>query len=271
MILCGPNVAANVFSMSAARDLSLAALKADLRAPVERAKTLPFARLATSKEETQAIEMQAIEIDRVLPDGGLPRGAVVEVASHQGLGRSTTFALLACAAAQQDARLKSGNPRTTGAWCAFVDPWSTLHGPAVVEQGVDLSRLLVVRPPLDAIARVAVRIAESRAFGLLAIDTVGPPGAALASSHLYDSVRLDRWPTVVRRLAIAIERTDTSVLLLTDQSAPRTLPLPVSMRLELSVQVSQEGPGQEGERWLLRVAKERHGRVGAPIAVRAAG
>ena len=108
--------------------------------PVERAKVLPF--------------VQAIELDRLLPDGGLPRGAVVEVASQHGLGRATTFALLACAAAQADARLKSGNPRTTGAWCAFVDPWSTLHAPAVVEQGVDLSRLLVVRPPLDAIARV---------------------------------------------------------------------------------------------------------------------
>lgn len=201
-------------------------------------------------------------LEAVLPDGGLPRGAVVEVASSRGLARATSLALLACSAAQHEARLRSGDPLTVGAWCAFVDPWATLHAPALTASRVDPSRLLVVRPPLDAIARVAVRIAESRAFTLVAVDTVGVPGAALAASHLVDSVRLERWPTVVRRLAIAVERTDTTVVLLTDSAAHRTLPLPVSLRLELTRQLSSGS-----EQWLVRVAKERHGRVGAPVSI----
>ena len=200
----------------------------------------------------------ASSLDRVLPDGGLPRGAVVEVASAHGLARATSLALLACAAAQREARLRSGDAHTVGAWCAFIDPWSTLHAPALAENDVDASRLLVVRPPIEAISRIAVRIAESRAFSLVAIDTVGVPGAALAASHMIDSVRLERWPTVVRRLAIAVERSDTTVVLLTDMAAARALPLPVSMRLELS---------RDEEQWHVRVAKERHGRVTPPIAI----
>src|SRR5690606_1334449 len=40
-------------------------------------------------------------VDALLPDGGLPRGAVVEVASPLGLGRSTSLAIAACASAQR--------------------------------------------------------------------------------------------------------------------------------------------------------------------------
>jgi recombination protein RecA len=138
-----------------------------------------------------------------------------------------------------------------------------LHAPALSLNGVDASRLLVVRPPIDAIARIAVRIAESRAFSLVAIDTVGVPGAALAASHMIDTVRLERWPTVVRRLAIAVERSDTTIILLTDMAAPRALPLPVSMRLELSRTLGESN----NEQWHVRVAKERHGRVTPPISI----
>jgi len=247
------------------------ALLLDARAGAQqahcKAKALPLqGRLPTAGASLS--DGWARSIDEVLPDGGLPRGAVVEVASSRGLARATSLALLACSAAQQEARLRSGDPLTVGAWCAFVDPWATLHAPALTANRVDLSRLLVVRPPLDAIARVAVRIAESRAFTLVAVDTVGVPGAAgfpgalLAASHLVDSVRLERWPTVVRRLAIAVERTDTTVVLLTDSASHRALPLPVSLRLELTRQLTSGG-GQ----WLVRVAKERHGRVGSPVAI----
>lgn len=224
----------------------------------EQAKVLPLLGPETSHEAGS----WASSLDRVLPDGGLPRGAVVEVASAHGLARATSLALLACAAAQREARLRSGDAHTVGAWCAFIDPWSTLNAPALAPSGVDASRLLVVRPPLDAISRIAVRIAESRAFSLVAIDTVGVPGAALASSHMIDSVRLERWPTVVRRLAIAVERSDTTIVLLTDMTAPRALPLPVSMRLELS-----RTSTSHDDQWLVRVAKERHGRVTQPSAL----
>lgn len=198
-------------------------------------------------------------LDAVLPDGGLPRGAVVELSSVHGLGHATSLALAACAAAQAEARLRSGDPKTVGAWCAFIDPWSTLHAPAVARSGVDLKRLLVVRPPLEALhatlARLAVRIAQSRAFSVVAVDLVGVPGAAHAAGGL--SVPLDRWVNVVRRLALAVEKSDTTIVLSTDAAVQRTLPLPVALRLEIA---------SAGDEWLVRVAKERHGRVAAAAA-----
>lgn len=205
-------------------------------------------------------------LDEVLPDGGLPRGAVVELASPRALRRATSLCLAACAAAQAEARLRSGDPATVGAWCAFIDPWSTLHAPAVEERGVDPSRLLVVRPGLEALARTAVRVAQSRAFTLIVIDLAGVPGAVLPrGAHPAgglagaSSVRLERWVNVVRRLALALEHTDTSVLLSTDSLARRPLPLPVALRLEVEREV--------GGAWGVRVAKERHGRVGPKLAL----
>lgn len=198
-------------------------------------------------------------VDAVLPDGGLPRGAIVELSSVHGLGHATGLSLAACAAAQAEARLRSGDPKTVGAWCAFIDPWSTLHAPAVARSGVDLKRLLVVRPPLDALhstlARLAVRIAQSRAFSLVAIDLAGVPGAGHAGGG--SSVPLDRWVNVVRRLALAVEKSDTTIVLTTDAAVQRTLPLPVALRLEIA---------SAGDEWLVRVAKERHGRVAAAAA-----
>lgn len=220
-----------------------------------RAKPLPLdrGRLLGPEAGLQAGRVGPPSLDELLPDGGLPRGAVVEVASPRALGRATSLCLAACASAQAEARLRSGDPSTVGAWCAFVDPWSTLHAPAVEARGVDASRLLVVRPELDALARTAVRVAQSRAFALVAIDLAGVPGAEASA------LRLERWVNVVRRLALAVEHTDTTVLLSTDTLAHRPLPLPVALRLELEREL--------GGAWSVKVAKERHGRVGPRTAV----
>jgi recombination protein RecA len=227
-------------------------LSLDRRAPDSRADS-------SRADSSRAPDSRASSLDAALPDGGLPRGAVIELTAARGLGRVTTIALRACAAAQAEARLRSGDPTTHGAWCAFLDPWSTLHAPGLADSGVDPTRLLVVRSPESALARVAVRVAESRAFALIVVDTAGVPGVELQAAGPQGTgrVRLDRWGTVVRRLALAVERTDTAVLLVTDALAPRSMPLPVAMRLEL----------EQRDRLTLRVAKDRHGRVGAPIAV----
>jgi hypothetical protein len=193
-------------------------------------------------------------LDETLPEAGLPRGAVVEVAVPRGLARGTTIALAACASAQAEARLRGGSA-TSGAWCAWLDPGMTLFAPAVARAGVDLGRLLVVRPPAETVARVAVRIAESHAFSVLVIDTAGVPGCG-------HSERLDRWPNVVRRLALAVEKSDSTVLLLTDGLATRSMPLPVAMRLEVE-RIAED-------RMSVRVAKERRGRVSPPTSIKLA-
>ncbi|WP_437679532.1 recombinase A [Sorangium sp. So ce131] len=217
-----------------------------------RAKTLP---------------LSIQEINDALPEGGLPRGGVVELAAPRGLGRSTSIALSACAAAQTEARLR-GTSATAGAWCAWIDPSGSLFAPAVARAGVDLGRLLVVRPPLEALAKVAVRVATSRAFSVVVIDVAGVPGAfgqgagkgersAPAAGRREED--LARWVNVVRKLALAIEGSDGTILLLTDRQAARPMPLPVAMRLELE-QVAED-------RLTVRVAKDRRGRVTSPTTV----
>lgn len=211
-------------------------------------------RLGEAAARAKTLPIRLGGIDNVLPEGGLPRGAVVEIAAPRGLARATTVALRACASAQSEARLRGG-PGTAGAWCAWLDPTGTLFAPGVVGAGVDLERLLVVRSPSDAVARVAVRVAASRAFAVVVVDLAGVPG--MGRLEAPDPSRWAR--TVVRRLALATEGSDTTIILLTDSLVPRAMPLPVAMRLEL------ERP--EEERLVLRVAKDRRGRVTSPSSV----
>ncbi len=204
-------------------------------------------------------------VDEALPDGGLPRGAVVELASPYGLARATSIGLAACAAAQAEAKLRGGEG-TAGAWCAWLEPApegatdkSSLFAPAVVRAGVDLGRLLVIRPTLDALSRAAVRAAQSRVFAVIVVDLAGVPGCR-------SEVRLDRWVNPVRRLAMAVEGTGTTVILLTDALAQRALPLPVALRVEVERAAASH--------LRLTVAKDRRGRVASPRSVelpRAAG
>jgi recombination protein RecA len=205
---------------------------------VERAKVLP---------------VRFGALDEILPDGGLPRGAVVEIAAPYGLGRATSIALAACASAQTEAKLRGGEG-TAGAWCAWIEASNgsgapLLFAPAAARAGVDLARLLVVRPSPDALARTAARVAESRVFSVVVVDLAGVPGKRAEA-------RLDRWVNPVRRLAMAVEGVESTVVLLTDALSPRPLPLPVALRLELE----RAAPG----RLSVTVAKDRRGRVAAP-------
>lgn len=243
--------------------MSLAALKEPQKLPVAPGsapflKKIPGVSLGRpapdlNEGRTRTLPVGFGELDEVLPDGGLPRGAVVELASPYGLARSTSIALAACAAAQAEARLRGGEG-TAGAWCAWLEPQpdreasekTSLFAPAAVRAGVDLDRLLVVRPPAEALGRVAARVAQGRVFSVIVVDLAGVPGRRA-------EVRLDRWVNPVRRLAMAVEGLETTVLLLTDALTPRALPLPVALRLE----VERPAP----DRLRLTVAKDRRGRV----------
>jgi len=125
---------------------------------------------------------------------------------------------------------------------------------------VDLDRLLVLRPSADALARVAVRLASSRLFSVIVIDRAGVPGAIKSESHA-------RWSTVVRRLGLALEESEHTIVLLDSLRQARSEPLPVAMRIELT----RSGV----DRLAVRVSKDRHGRIGGPyllsLAVTARG
>lgn len=200
------------------------------------------------------------ELERILPDRGLPRG-VVEIASpparpvvagakHAPLrGGATTLALAAASA------VHAQDPRS---WCAWITPSDAplLYAPAVVQAGVDLARLLVVRPSPAALARTAIKVASSGAFDLVVTDAPSGLGGRLVGRTKVDGA------VVVRKLALASEEKGTTSLLLTNAYESRETPWPVALRLEVE---------RRPEALAVRVTKDRRGRAASQHVVRLAG
>jgi recombination protein RecA len=206
-------------------------------------------RFAGSANESKAgLGFGIADLDEWLPDQGMIRGGVVELCAAGEGSLGTSLALAACARAQAEGKERSGNVP----WCAFVDASGTLYGPGVAASGVELSRLLVVRPPLDALSRVALRLAESEAFAVVVVDLAGVVGSRLG-------VPLGTWPRIVRRLAMAVAGTGHSIILLTREAERRPLPLPVAQRFELS--------RAHPDRLVVKLAKDQRGRISAPRPV----
>lgn len=168
----------------------------------------------------QAGETRALSA--TLREGVLPRGGVVELMLHGGHALGTSIALKAIARSQEEGRKLSGKAEL----CAFVDPAGTLHAPKVRALGVELERLLVVRPSSSELMRTSLRLSEAQIFSTIVIDTLGVNSDSRG-------VDLAPWVRAVRRLTLAIEGTRATVILLTDNSQRRTLPLPVLARYEL--------------------------------------
>jgi recombination protein RecA len=233
--------------MSAARDVE--ALLARIGARIGVSNAVGFAP-SLSPENDAPRPLEVAWLTDVLPDGGLPRG-VVELAAARALGGSTSLALAA---------VRAGQGRGPKAWCAWIDPEATLHAPGVIAAGVDLDRMLVVRPPRPEVGRVAVKVAASGAFEVIVLDVDAVPGARSAEGRSNpNGTPAHKNPpndaqVLVRKLALEAEETGATVVLLTDSTRPRAVPWPVALRLELSRPSRHE--------LTVRVAKERRGRIG---------
>ncbi|MEO7110135.1 MAG: recombinase A [Polyangiaceae bacterium] len=198
------------------------------------------------------------ELADILPGGGFPRG-VVELSSPHAIGGSTAVALAAVRSAQKKSATQTHPNAIPAAW---IDTDATLYAPGVAHAGVDLARLFVVRLPRSELGRIAVKVARSGAFELLVVDVDAIAGvdesaqkqAKTTSSWTPARGSASKMEVVVRKLALAAEANGMTVILITDANRHRAVPWPVAMRLEL-----ERRPGEIG----VRVAKERHGRIGA--------
>ncbi len=74
-------------------------------------------------------------VDAALPGGGFPRGALAELAGGLASGKTAVALALFASLGPEDL-------------AAYVDGRGELYPPAAAARGVDLARLLVVRPPL---------------------------------------------------------------------------------------------------------------------------
>lgn len=193
------------------------------------------------------------ELDEALPQHGLPHGSVIELQVRGAGGAATSFSLCACRAAQRaEAQWRAQSSSAVGRqWCAFIDPSASLFAPGAARLGVDLGRLLVVRPDAEAVERTAMRIVEAKAVSLLVVDLRG----ALGEVHMSSP----RWQRTARRLALAVKPLATSVLLITPAEPRPALPLPVAMRIEFARAAADS--------FEIRIGKERTGRVSSPRTI----
>lgn len=159
------------------------------------------------------------EVDGMLPGGGFPRGALSELSGGPASGKTAVALALFSMLGEE-------------VLAAYVDARGELYPPAAAARGVDLSRLLVVRPAAGAPAattaagtqpwRAALWACEallaSGAFAAIAMD-VPLPGAVEGADAM------------ARRLQAAAERGGTVGLWLT--TARSGLRVPAAVRLEL--------------------------------------
>jgi protein ImuA len=161
------------------------------------------------------------EIDALLPGGGFPRGALTELAGGPASGK-TGVVLSALAAAMG-----------TEGFAAFVDGRGELYPPAVTAFGVDLARLLVVRPVVpergegESVRRAlwaAEALLASGAFEVVAVDV--PIERARARVLGMGSLE-----GMLLRLRAAAEKGGVVALWL---GSPEGARAPSAVRLELS-------------------------------------
>lgn len=240
----------------------------------------------TRADPSRVLALDWPELERVLPDRGFPRG-VIEIASPNASNTSHRNASFASSAVMRGGattialsaiRAVHANANGANGWCAWITESTAapLYAPAVAQAGVDLDRLLVVRPEPVDLARAVVKVASSGAFDLVVIDapngldgklalvSSGANGAVQVNgsraSHTRPPPRVDA-AVIIRKLALAAEERGTTFIVLTNLYTPRAVPWPVALRLEVE---------RRPEAIAVRVTKDRRGRASSQHVVRVA-
>jgi recombination protein RecA len=182
--------------MGAIAEQRSGAVVEQLRERIRQLQAAPRSYVATLRTGVE-------EVDALLPSGGFPLGQALELCGEVASGR-TSLALRAVASAHRERRL-----------CAWVDGPKELYPPAAAAMGVDLSRLLIVRPKQQAqLAWTAVQLARSGAFACVVLDLTQGLGSTGKSSGLRLSLAEGK------KLADAAFRGGTLLLLLSAPNAP---------------------------------------------------
>ena len=96
----------------------------------------------------QGLESGYPKLDRCLPGGGWPRHALTEILlEHYGTGE---LKLLMPALARLSRLDDSQADNSAAGWIAWVAPPFEPYPPALLQWGINLSRVLVVRPKTDS-------------------------------------------------------------------------------------------------------------------------
>jgi recombination protein RecA len=191
-------------------------------------------------------------LDAALGIGGLPRGRISEVSGRVTSGKLTLAA-----------KVLSAAQREPDALVAWLDLGRTCDPDYLYRCGVDLERLLVVRPADSADAlTILLHLVESNTLALLVFDS-------LSDLHRGDESRL---AGALERLATIVTQTQTAVIFLSDPGIQfRTLAHLATVRLELRferwIDIGPDVRGYEGQ---VKIVKHKLGRAGAEVLIRIA-
>jgi recombination protein RecA len=194
------------------------------------------------------------DLDIALGIGGLPRGRISEIIGPATSGK-VTLAARVLAAAQRERE----------AVVAWLDLGRTCDPDYLHRCGLDLDRLLVVRPadPVDALA-ITLHLVESQALAALVFDGLADlMGAGSAAVEPLLAGTLER-------LAAVVVRTETVVLFLAEPySQYRTLAHVATVRLEIRrenwINLGHDVRGYEGH---VQILKHKLGLAGASALIR---
>lgn len=222
-------------------------------------RALQRAGLPGTSDRIGCIPTTFSELDAVLTEsrfrggGGLPRGRITEIVGPATSGKVTLAAKVVAAA-----------HRERGALAAWLDLSRTCDPDYLHRCGVDLSRLLVVRPEdgRDALA-ITLHLVESNTLAVLIFDGV------------VDLMRLasddeSLMTGALERLGIVVTRTLTAVLFLSEPGAQyRTLAHLATVRLKIARErwLTRHGDvhGYEGQ---VQILKNKIGRSGIVVPIR---
>ena len=174
------------------------------------------------------------ELDRWLPGGGWPQDALTEILVGQyGIGELRLLMPALAGLSAGDARFSYQDEHSEPGWIAWVAPPFQPYAPALQQRGIDLTRMLVVRPKDDS-------------------DLLWSAEQALASGTCA-AVLL--WPEVLddqasRRLQLAAEKGRSWAIAFRPLAARRQASA-AALRLELQ----STGQGTD-----IRILKSRGGR-----------
>jgi hypothetical protein len=169
-------------------------------------------------------------LDRHLPGGGWPQGALTEIlVEHYGIGELRLLMPALAALSTADNGMDYNEP----GWIAWVSPPFQPYPPALQQWGVDLSRMLIVRP----------KDASEMLWSAEQALSSGTCAAVLLWSDTLDD-------QASRRLQLAAEKGNSWAIAFRPPSARRQ-PSAAALRIELL-------PGQEGTR--VSILKSRGGR-----------
>jgi protein ImuA len=176
-------------------------------------------------------------VDAVLPDGGFPRGAISELIGGRASGK-TAVALSALASLESEDLF------------AWIDGRGEIYPPAAAVRGVDLGRLLIVRPAGGVRGETAVQAALWASEALLG-------SSAFAAVVIDVPLRgIERgWDAAARRLHSAAEKGGALGLWLS--SSRSAVRIPAALRIELWTEAGRVS----ARRSMGGVAPERRGHV----------